>query len=57
MPDYQELYLKMFRACEKAVNILIEAPRECEELYISSPEPEIKVLAFPKSDEPRTEGE
>lgn len=39
MPDYKEMYLKMFRANEAAVNLLIEAQRECEELYISSGEP------------------
>ena len=35
MPDYKEMYLKLFRASEEAVNILIAAQRECEELYIS----------------------
>ena len=33
MIDYKELYLKMFRATEKAMNILAAAQRECEELY------------------------
>ncbi len=44
MPDYKELYLKLFRAAEEAVNLLIAAQRECEELYLSSPEPELKAL-------------
>ena len=35
MPDYKEMYLKMVRASEKAINILVEAQRECEELYLS----------------------
>jgi hypothetical protein len=35
MPDYQEMYLKMLKASEQAINILIEAQQECEELYIS----------------------
>ena len=35
MPDYKEMYLKMVRASEKAINILIEAQRECEEMYVS----------------------
>ena len=38
MPDYKEMYLKMVRASERAINILIEAQRECEELYISGQE-------------------
>jgi len=44
MPDYKEMYLKMFRASEEAVNILITAQQECEELYISQPESELKVV-------------
>lgn len=38
MPDYKEMYLTMVRASEKAVSVLIEAQRECEELYLSAPE-------------------
>ena len=44
MPDYKEMYLKMFRASEEAINILITAQQECEELYISQPEPDLKVV-------------
>lgn len=44
MPDYKEMYLTMVRASEKAINILTAAQRECEELYLSSPEAEITVL-------------
>jgi len=32
------MYLKLFRASEEAVNLLIQVQRECEELYISSQE-------------------
>lgn len=49
MPNYKELYLKMFRASEEAVNILLKAQRECEELFISQPEPELTLLR--RSDE------
>ena len=35
MPDYKEMYLKMVRASERAINILIEAQQECEEMYLS----------------------
>lgn len=44
MPDYKEMYLKLFRATENAMRILEEAQLECEEMYISSPEPEIRLL-------------
>lgn len=36
MPDYKELYYQLFRATEEAINGLIKAQRECEELYMSA---------------------
>jgi len=44
MPDFKEMYLKMFRSSEQVINILIAAQRECEELYISPPQPELAVV-------------
>lgn len=44
MPDYKEMYFKMFRAAEQAINLLIEAQQECEEMYISDDEPELIIL-------------
>ena len=43
-PDYREMYLKMVRASENAINILIEAQRVCEEMYISSGEKSSELL-------------
>jgi hypothetical protein len=51
------MYLKLFRASEKAVNILIAAQRECEELYISQPEPELKVVTLLPENEKSVDGE
>lgn len=50
MPNYKEMYLKLFRAAEEAVGLLIDAQQACEELYISAPEPELKVIALPQRD-------
>ena len=47
MPDYKKRYLKLFQATEQAINTLIEAQRECEELYISEPETELRVISMP----------
>lgn len=44
MADYKEMYLTLFRATEDAVNILIDAQRKCEELYMTSEEPQIVLL-------------
>ena len=40
MVDYKEMYLKMNRAMEKAINILIEAQQECEEDYLWQTDPQ-----------------
>ena len=44
MPDYKKMYFTLFRATEQAINTLIEAQRECEEMYISEPETELRVI-------------
>ena len=44
--DYKEMYLTMVRETEKAIGILIEAQRKCEEMYLNSTEPMIKLLHF-----------
>ncbi len=49
MSDYKEMYLKMFRASEQAVNILLMAQKECEEHYISSTERCDKLTPLPFS--------
>lgn len=40
MPDYQELYLHLMRETEKAIRILVQAQRDCEELYLRDGEPD-----------------
>lgn len=58
MPNYKEMYYQLFRETEKAINILIAAQRECEEQYISSPEPELKLLSTQEHrDDCKTDGE
>ena len=44
MPDYKKMYLTLVKATEEAVDLLVAAQRECEELYISSEEPQITLL-------------
>ena len=44
MPDYREMYIKMARAAAEAVDILIAAQQECEEMYIHAPEPMMKLI-------------
>lgn len=44
--DYKEMYYVMLRAAEEAINILIEAQRKCERLYLDAAEPDIRPLHF-----------
>ena len=39
MADYKKMYVTMVDAAEKAMELLIEAHRQCEELYIETEEP------------------
>ena len=36
--NYKEMYLELMRATEKAINILIQAQRDCQEKCISESE-------------------
>lgn len=44
MPDYKKMYYTMLKASEAAIELLIAAQQECEELYISAPEPKITLM-------------
>ena len=39
MADYKKMYVTMVDAAEKAMELLIEAQLQCEELYIETEEP------------------
>ena len=40
MPDYKQMYLKLLDNVEKAINLLIDAQKSCEEIYIATDETE-----------------
>lgn len=44
MADYKEMYLHLMRDTEKAIQILVQAQRDCEELYLNAPEPNLTIL-------------
>lgn len=46
MPDYKEMYLKLFRATEDVISRLIDVQRECEEMYKNAPELEQKLYVL-----------
>ena len=45
LPDYKEMYRKLFIAVTQATEILKEAQIECEELYINSSEDDENKIA------------
>lgn len=55
MPDYKEMYFHLFRATEKAINILIQAQQSCEEIYMDATETEIVI--FPSAPEQQSKEE
>jgi hypothetical protein len=44
--DYKKMYFKMVSAMEDAIELLIKAQQDCEELYISAEAP--KTLENPR---------
>lgn len=44
MPDYPKMYKRLFQSVTQAIEILQKAQQDTEEMYISAPEPEIRVL-------------
>ena len=54
MADYQEMYLTLFRAMTKSIEILQLAQQKTEELYLSAEEPEIVPLIL-ENDQPNKE--
>lgn len=51
--DYKEMYLKMVRATEAAMNILIETQRECEEMYTGAVDRRLYDLGLGVSEDDR----
>jgi len=45
------MYQTLFRATESAINILIAAQRECEDLYINAPESELNFVQLPDEEQ------
>lgn len=44
MADYPEMYKTLFQAMTQAIDILQEAQRKTEEMYISAEQPNIVVI-------------
>lgn len=56
MANYREMYVKMAAACEQALRLLIAAQQECEELYISASEGELRIIQKPAENKKSARG-
>ena len=50
MPDYKEMYIKLFQSQTRAIGILQEAQQETEGMYIDSDPPDIRLIPFASKD-------
>ena len=50
MPNYKDMYFTLMRETSKALDLLIDAQKACEELYINSDDAELVLLPKSKSD-------
>jgi hypothetical protein len=51
MPDYASMYQTLFQSQTQAIEILQKAQQATEEMYIASPEPDIRLLDTRKQEE------
>ena len=52
MPNYKEMYIHLMRETEKAIRIMMKAQHDCEELYLTTSEPN-PAVPEPSSDKPQ----
>ena len=45
MADYKECYFSLMRATERAIRLLIEAQKTCEEMILNAPQENLVLLA------------
>ena len=51
MPNYAAMYKRLFNSQTTAIEILQQAQRDTEEMYIEAPEPTLTVLERKEPDE------
>ena len=50
MPDYRQMYLKLFRSCTQVIDALRDAQLETEEIYIASEDAKLELMEKQKTD-------
>ena len=48
MPDYKKMYTLLFQSQTKAINILQEAQKETESMYVDADPPDIRLFERPE---------
>lgn len=52
MPDYAAMYKKLFNSATDAIALLQQAQKDAEEMYMSSPDPDIRIFRQDKPEDP-----
>ncbi len=55
MPDFAAMYRKLFNSQTQAIEILQNAQKDTEEMYIAAPDPDIRVLDTGKQNDGENE--
>ncbi len=50
MSNYKDMYLALANATEQSINLLIQAQRDAEDIYINAPEADVRVLIQPEKE-------
>jgi hypothetical protein len=51
MADYAKMYRRLFNSQTQAIELLQKAQQDTEEMYLSAPDPDIRLLDADKKDE------
>ena len=57
MPDFAKMYRRLFNSQTDAIAILQQAQRDAEEMYISSPDADIRILESKKPEDDKNSDE
>lgn len=44
MPDYKEMYIHLMHETTQAINILVKAQQDCEDMLLNAPETPVVLL-------------
>ncbi len=55
MADFAAMYRKLFNSQTQAIELLQKAQQDTEEMYVSSPDPDIRIVSKGRQDDDETQ--